>query len=124
VAEAALLAVDGHHADGQVYLLCDGEAYSTRRIYEAMCHSVGRPVATWEVPSSLLRVAARAGDALGAGRRAVPFDSEALDRLLGSAWYDSSRARRELGWSPGWTLEAALPDIVAHERLGRIPSSA
>ena len=125
VAQAALLAAERPLADGRVYVLCDGEAYSTRRIYEAMCHSVGRPVARWEVPSSLLRVAARAGDALGAnGRRTVPFDSEALDRLLGSAWYDSSRARRELGWAPRWTLEAALPDIIAHGALSPTPSPA
>ena len=125
IAEAALLAVDRPLADGRVFVLCDGEAYSTRRIYQAMCRSAGRPVPRWEVPAWVLRVAARAGDALGAkGRRAVPFDSEALDRLLGSAWYDSSRARRELGWAPRWTLEAALPDIVAHGALSPTPSPA
>ena len=125
IVEAALLAVERPQANGRVFVLCDGEEYSTRRIYQAMCHGAGRPVARWEVPSSLLRFAARAGDALGAnGRRAVPFDSEALDRLLGSAWYDSSRARSELGWAPVWTLEAALPDIVAHDGLSPTPTLA
>ncbi len=116
VAEAALLAVERPDAAGRTYLLTDGEGYSTRRIYEAMCNSLGRPVPRWEVPAALLLAAARVGDAVGRnGRRSVPFDSEALDRLLGSAWYDSGRARAELGWTSTQTFEAALPAIVAHD---------
>jgi nucleoside-diphosphate-sugar epimerase len=125
VAQAALLAAGREEAAGRVYLLSDGEPYSTRRIYEAMCHSVGRPVSRWRVPQSLLQLAARAGDVLGGnGRRPVPFDSEVLDRLLGSAWYDSSRARRELEWRPSWTLEEALAEILAHERGCPTPTLA
>jgi ABC-type transport system involved in cytochrome bd biosynthesis fused ATPase/permease subunit len=47
----------------------------------------------------VLAAAARLGD-LGAavlGRR-MPLDSEALDRLLGSACYSPARIERELGW--------------------------
>ena len=117
VAEAALLAAGREQAAGRVYILADGEPYSTRRIYEAMCRAVGRTPLPWHVPRPLLQVAARTGDVLGrAGRRGVPFDSGALDRLLGSAWYDASRARRELGWLPSRTLEEALPEIAASER--------
>lgn len=125
VAAAAVLAAERRTAAGGVYLLGDGEPYSTRRIYEAMCHALGRPVSRWQVPSSLLRVAARAGDVLGGhGRRTVPFDSEALDRILGSAWYDASLARRELEWTPILTLEKALPEIVAYDRACPTPSVA
>ncbi len=124
VAHAAVLAAERPEAAGRIFLLTDGEAYSTRRIWEAMCHSVGRSVPRWELPAPLLRAAAKVGDVVGGnGRRSVPFDSEALDRLLGSAWYDSGRARRELGWTSTHTLEAALPEIVAHDGaqvLGRV----
>jgi len=123
VVDAAVLAAERHDAAGRVYLLCDGQDYSTRRIYEAMCHGLGRPVSRWQLPCSLLRVAARGGDVLGRnGRRAVPFDSEALERLLGSAWYDASRARRELQWVPLRTLEDAMPEIVAHAGVCPGPS--
>ncbi len=116
VAGAVVSAAEHPEAAGRIFLLTDGEAYSTRRIYEAMCHSVGRPVPRWAVPMPLLGAAAKVGDVVGRnGRRSIPFDSEALDRLLGSAWYDSGRARRELGWTTTYTLERALPEIVAHD---------
>ena len=125
VAAAAVLAAERPSAAGRVYQLGDGEPYSTRRIYEAMCHASGRRVSRWQVPSSLLRVAAHAGDVLGGhGRRTVPFDSGALDRLLGSAWYDASLARRELEWMPLLTLENALPEIVAYDDACPTPSVA
>ena len=125
VAVAAVLAAERPSAAGRVYLLGDGEPYSTRRVYEAMCHAWGRPVSRWQVPPSLLKVAARAGDVLGGhGRWNVPFDSDVLDRLVGSAWYDAGLARRELEWTPLLTLEKALPEIVAYDGAWPAPSVA
>lgn len=112
VAAAAILAASRPLACGRTYILADGEAYSTRRVYEAMCHALGRPVPSWQVPARVLHMGAELGDFLrrhGAG--SFPFDSAALHRLIGSAWYDSTRARRELGWEPSRTLEQALPEI-------------
>jgi UDP-glucose 4-epimerase len=117
VAAAAVLAAERPEADGRVYLVCDGAGYSTRRVYEAMCAAAGRAVPRWHVPLGALRAAARVGDvAARVARRRAPFDSEALERLVGSAWYDPTRAQRELGWAPRWTFEEALPEIVAHAR--------
>jgi nucleoside-diphosphate-sugar epimerase len=123
VATAAFLAAERLEALGRVYLLSDGEAYSTRRVYEAMCHAVGRRVPRWHVPMWALEGAARAGDLVGGFLgRSVAFDTQALDQLLGSALYDSSRARRELQWTPVHTFEEALPDIAA--AADRHPSTA
>lgn len=125
VAEAALLAAERPEAEARVYLLADGEAYSTRRVYEAMCHALGRRVPGWQVPLWVLNGAAKAGDVLSAhGRRPVPFDSQALDRLLGSAVYDASRARQELQWTPRHTFEESLPEIVADAGIRASPALA
>lgn len=36
--------------------------------------------------------------------------SEAVDRLLGSLVVDSSKIRRELGWTPPYTMEQGLKE--------------
>lgn len=118
VGRAAILAAGTPRADGRVYILTDGEPYSTRRTYEAMCAAAGRPVPRWHVPLLTLRLAAGAGDVAGRlGWSTPPFDSSRLDRLLGWAWYDASRAQAELDWSPEYTLERFLDEAVK----GRAP---
>lgn len=114
VVAAALLAAQRPEAAGRTYIVEDGQAYSTRRIYDAMRRALGRPAPRWQVPVGVLRLAARGGDLVGAlSGREPPFDSAALHRLLGSAWYSSARLQRELGWVPRCTLEEALPEMVA-----------
>lgn len=97
----ALLAAQAPVAAGRVYHAADGEAYSTRRLYLAMCAATGREPAQWTMPPSVLGALALAGAAAGAvrGRRAS-FDSAALRRLNESAWFGADRARGELGWKP------------------------
>jgi len=117
--EAAILAASSSRAAGRVYLVTDGRAYSTRALYEMMCEAAGRAVPRWRVPLGVLRAAAVMGD--GAGRclgRRMPFDSEALGKLTGSAWYSSARIERELGFRPAHTLADALPEMVAAWRAG------
>lgn len=112
VAAAAQLAVRTPAARGQVFILTDGEAYTTRRLYRSMAASVGRPVRSWALPKVMFQAGAAAGDLfLRVSHRRAPFDSPALERLSEWAWYDSSKAERELGWAPGYTLEKALLDM-------------
>ncbi|MDH3199046.1 MAG: NAD-dependent epimerase/dehydratase family protein [Candidatus Krumholzibacteria bacterium] len=113
VARAAVLAADHPAAAGRVFLLDDGRAYSTRQIYEWICASLGREVPGWTVPSFLLRSLARVGDVVGRARgRRWRFDSDAYDKLLGSAIYDGTAARDALGFEPEWDLQRALPRMV------------
>lgn len=60
-----------------------------------------------------LRLLGRVGDLIGKlrGRRFV-FDSDALAKLTGSAWYTSAKLQRELGWAPKHTLRETMPEIV------------
>jgi nucleoside-diphosphate-sugar epimerase len=52
------------------------------------------------------------------GRR-VGFDSDALQKLIGSAWYSSARIADELGYRPVRTLREAMPGLVAEYRANR-----
>lgn len=106
-------------AAGRPYIVTDGVAYSPRGIYDAMREALGKRPVSWSLPLPALRAAAELGTAVrrATGRR-VPLDREALDKLLGSACYRNERIRRELGFQPVTTLEAALPEIVRIRRTG------
>jgi len=92
VVQAALLAATKPVAAGKVYIVTDGQAYSTRRMYELICASLQRPIPRWALPLSLLHAAASIGDMISylSGKRFV-IDSDSLQKLIGSAWYSSEK---------------------------------
>lgn len=121
VVQAALLAAARPRAAGQRYIVTDGNAYSTTRIYRAMCQALGREVPAWTVPGWCLALAAAAGDLIGRARgRRFIIDSDALAKLTGSAWYSSAKIETELGFEARQSLEQALPGMVLEsERSAR-----
>lgn len=111
--DALVLAGTHPAAAGQTYLVTDGRAYSTREIYDGVRAALGRSPSRLAVPGFVFRALAAAGDvARLVLRRRVGFDSEALQKLLGSAVYDSSRIVRELGYAPTRDLMSSLPGLV------------
>lgn len=120
VVQAALLAATNPAAMDKIYIITDGQAYSTRQIYEWICVALQRPVPRWTVPLPLLRLASLIGDIIGrvSGRRFV-LDTDALDKLIGSACYRSQKISQELNYRPTYTLQDSLPDMVAEFRKGR-----
>jgi UDP-glucose 4-epimerase len=120
VVQALQLAAESPSARNQTYIVTDEQIYSTRHIYTLICNALGRPVPGWTVPVTLLQLTARLGDLIGAVRgRPWAFNSEALDKLIGSAWYSSDKIRRELGYRPMCTLGTALPEMVAEYRTSQ-----
>jgi nucleoside-diphosphate-sugar epimerase len=117
VVEAALLAANNPAATGKIYIVTDGQAYTTRQMYVWICAEVGRPVPRWTIPLSLIRFAAHAGNIIGRirGRRFF-FDTEALDKLTSSAWYSSDKISRELNYQPAHILMGSIHEIVAEVR--------
>lgn len=117
VVQALLLAAESPSAVGQTYIVTDEQAYSTHTIYSLICSALGRPMPGWTVPVTLLQLVARAGDLVGAVRgRPLSFNSDALDKLIGSAWYSSDKIHRELGYRPTRTLKTSVPEMVAAYR--------
>jgi len=117
VVQAAMLAATKSEANGQRYIVTDARPYSTREIYERMCRGLGRPIPRWHMPVWALKAIARVGDVIGRvrGRRFV-FDPDALEKLIGSAWYSSDKISRELGYRPTVSFEEALPELIAWYR--------
>ena len=47
---ALLLVAIDERANGEIFIATDGQPYSSREIYEAMCHVLCKPVPQWHVP--------------------------------------------------------------------------
>jgi nucleoside-diphosphate-sugar epimerase len=113
VVQAALLAAEQAAAAGQIYIVTDEQAYTTRQLYDWIRAALGLAPFNASVPLPLLHALARVGDGIGhvRGRRFV-FDTDALEKLTGPALYSSAKIRQQLGFSPQMTLERALPSII------------
>jgi len=120
VIQAALLAATSPAANGKCYIVTDARAYSTRKLYEMICRELGKQIPQWHTPLVVLKVLGRVGDMIGLirGKRFL-FDSDALEKLIGSAWYSSEKISRELGYRPSVEFEDALPEIVRWYREAR-----
>jgi nucleoside-diphosphate-sugar epimerase len=116
VVQALLLATDNTKANGQVYIVTDGHTYSTRQIYEWISAALGRTVPRWSVPLAVLRTAANLGDVAGRLGLPAPINSDALEKLLGSACYSSEKIQRDLGFRAAHCLRDVVPEMVAAYR--------
>jgi UDP-glucose 4-epimerase len=116
-AVALWLAASSSAAPGRTFLVTDLRPYSTREIYDAARHALGRAPARLAVPEPVFKLLAAAGDVARrvVGRR-VGFDSDAFQKLLGSAEYDSGLIQRELGYRPSRDLLSSMRALVDDER--------
>jgi nucleoside-diphosphate-sugar epimerase len=113
VVRAMIAAASSTGAPGTCIVIGDGVEYSSRDIYDAMNAALDRPPVGWSLPAPCWRALALAGDALGSIlKRRAPFDSDAYQKLFGSAWYEPGDMRAVLGVVPRLTLEDALPGMV------------
>ena len=107
--QAILLAAEDGRANGEIFIATDGQDYSTRTIYDAICQAVGRRVPRWSVPKAVFSAAAYVGDRM----ERFPFDSYRQQKLLGDECYSSDKIRSLLGFESRKTLQSALPEMVA-----------
>ncbi|MEQ1913502.1 MAG: NAD-dependent dehydratase, partial [Sideroxydans sp.] len=84
-------------AAGQTYLVSDGEDVSTPELLRQLGAAMGRPAMLLPFPPKLLMwLAAAVGK------------SDQVQRITGSLQIDSAKIRRELNWTPPYTLQQGL----------------
>ncbi len=117
VVQAALLVAEKRAAAGNVYLVTDGHSYSTAEIYRLVCQALGRKAPAWHIPEGLLWAIAHMGDLGGmlSGRR-MPLDSDALQKLMGSAWYSCEKLTA-LGYRAAYDLDRGLAEMADEMNL-------
>jgi nucleoside-diphosphate-sugar epimerase len=113
VVDAANLVAQRPEAAGQVYIVAEPRAYSSREIYEIVLRALGRTPPAWHVPSAVLATAALTGD-LGEriARRKLPFDTSALSKLSEPAIYSAAKIERDLGFKTKKRFEKAAAELV------------
>lgn len=113
VVSAMRLVADDDRAAGKTYIIASQEAPSGRTLFNALRAAQGLSPCSWTVPIPVLRLVASVGDAFEAVlKRRLPLDSEALDRLLGSAWYSPVRIEQQLGWRARVSLADGLSEML------------
>ena len=84
-------------AAGKTYLVSDGEDISTSDLLRGLGTAMGHPPRLFYCPSALFRLAG-----------CLTGKAEQVERLLGSLRVDSGKIRRELSWTPPYTLQQGL----------------
>ncbi len=85
------------NANGQDFLLSDGEDVSTAELSRSVAKAYGCKSRWFSVPVDLMRLAAR-----------CTRKSSLADRLFGSLVVDDSKARQMLGWHPPSSMDEQI----------------
>lgn len=88
-------------AAGQVYIVSDGEDVSTPELIRGVAAALSQHSILFPFPPPLLRLLAK-----------LIGKSEDVERLLSSLAVDNSKIRRELGWTPPYTMQAGLKETA------------
>ena len=84
-------------ATGQTYLVSDGEDISTSDLLQQLGAAMEHPARLFSCPLGLLQLGGR-----------LTGKSDQVERLLGSLQVDSDKIRRELNWTPPYSLQQGL----------------
>lgn len=95
--EAIKICLAHPSAAGNTYLASDTEYVSTPELLHKLAQALGRSARLFPFPPAALKVLA-----------GMAGKSAAAERLLASLAVDSSKIRKELGWSPPFTLTAGI----------------
>ncbi|SFJ05927.1 Nucleoside-diphosphate-sugar epimerase [Desulfomicrobium apsheronum] len=111
VVQACLLAATNPAACGQVYVLTDGNEYSTKEMLAWIHEALGKKNGLF-LPFGALEVLAALGDIAERFGIRSPFNRDRLDKLAGSARYSNAKICRELEFAPSWDLRRGINEMV------------
>ena len=79
--KALLLVAEDERANGEIFIATDGVPHSSREIYEAICHSLGKDHLRWSIPKFLF-------DWFSVLSPRIRYK---VDKLLGDEYYSSEK---------------------------------
>jgi len=99
--DALIVCATHPNAADQTYLVSDGDDVSTPRLLELLGEGIGCSARLFAFPPALLKLAGR-----------IIRKSNQIERLLESLRVDSGKIRRELNWTPPYTLQQGLKETA------------
>ena len=99
--DAIVTCIDHKDAEGQTFLVSDGEDISTPDLIRIIARAMGKRPGLIPFPLPLLKVIGR-----------VSGKSAEIERLTGSLCIDNSKIREVLGWKPPYTMEEGIRETV------------
>ena len=111
VVQACLMVAASPAACGQVYVLTDGNEYSTAQMLAWIHEALGKTPGP-AIPYAMLKAAAALGDMVERLGIPSPFNRDRLSKLAGSARYSNAKICRELGFEPAWSLRRGIHEMV------------
>ena len=117
VIQAILLAISIKNANGNIYIVTDGELYTTRSIYQEIYKHLKGKKPFFSLPIFVYRLLAKVGDFIGRiiGRPFI-FNSDIYRKLFDSAYYSSSKIQNELGYQATRTFYSSLSNLIDEYR--------
>lgn len=111
--------LEGAPVSGRAYFVTSGEPVGVWTMVDRLLAAVGLPPVERRIPPGIARVGASAAewwwrtfDRPGE----PPITRFAVQQLLHAHWFSIARARAELRWAPGWTLDRGLEVVAAAYR--------
>jgi nucleoside-diphosphate-sugar epimerase len=102
--DALLVCATHAAAVGETYLLSDGESISTPDLIRILADAAGVPARVFSFPPTLLNLAGM-----------LTGKSMQMERLIGSLQINSNKIRRELKWTPPFSLRQGLEATAANK---------
>jgi len=96
IVRALLLLASNQQANGEIFIATDGKGYSSRDIYEIMCHTLDKRAFNWSVSQFLFKAISSIS----------PYLKYKIDKLLGDECYSSEKLQ-----SLGFKARKKLRDI-------------
>jgi len=113
VCRATQCAINASLQKQRVFIITDGKPYSTHQIQNTMTAALGKKMPKWVIPLWLWKCFAILGDLIETlSRKSFPINSESLEKLFGSAHYESLYAEKHLGFIPQDTFSDIIPEII------------
>ncbi len=109
--EAMWLALKSDRASRQVFMITDGKPITRRQLVETICEEMGLPKPKVKVPYLIAKFICpvlEAAAKMSGMRWQPPLNRFRLKFLYPNMTFNISKARRELGYEPPFTLEEAL----------------
>jgi nucleoside-diphosphate-sugar epimerase len=115
--QAVLLCLRAPCFNREAYIVTDTEPYCVSDVYDWLRAGLGKSPPRWRVPLWILKSGARCGDVLQfIGGRQVPLTTEQLTKLIGCAWYSSTKITHELGYHAQRSFEKTVPELITFYR--------